>query len=184
LWHTLDDGHNWSQYAEKTDLTQPFVVDVANEGRHGFLVVVRTGDVLSRARPSSGDSPMVWVEVDVTPPTLRLFSLEHRVDSDKLVVTWNAHDKNLAAKPISFYYSTSSDGPWQLIATGLENSGRCELDLPETLSGAASPCLRVQAADRAGNFAAAEKPIPHGSIASSRPEGSILRVEPAAGPPH
>jgi hypothetical protein len=155
----------------------PLVFTAPEEGRYGFTVVVKGGSGMSGERPRAGQPPQHWVEVDVTPPTVKLFQLDLGVDDKAVKVTlrWSATDKNLTPRPITLSYAERPEGPWHSIAEKLENTGRYVWEAaPEVPLRA---YLRIQVTDRAGNVATAATTAPI-LLDASRPRGFIRGVEP------
>jgi RNA polymerase sigma factor (sigma-70 family) len=181
LWHTQDDGRTWRKFPEKTDLTKPFVLQVSDEGRHGFLVIVRSGELTSRAPPQPGEQPEVWVHVDTTSPVVHLFAPELTPgdNGDRVRIRWNAEDTNLGSHPVSLYYTHAAvhRGAWLPIASAVENSGHYDWDLP--LGVSESLRISIQVTDRAGNTTVVEQPVRRRPESPSRPEGKIFRIEPS-----
>jgi hypothetical protein len=179
LWQTQDGGSTWNKCTEN-DGKHGFTIDVPNDGRYGFILVLRSGEALSRERPAPGARPDIWVEVHTIPPVVQLFAPEFQpgADGDNLLITWNAQGQNLAAQPISLYYSESGKRPWTPIAIGVANTGRYVWEAPPDFPEQA--WLRLQVANRAGTYAAVERAIQH-IPARVQLEGKIFRVEPADG---
>jgi hypothetical protein len=155
------------------------MVEVDGEGLYGFTLVVRSGVGLGDQPPQVGDPPQVWVEVDLTKPAVRLGPIEvgRGADKGRLTITWTATDKNLGAQPITLSYARQAGGPWEPIASRLENNGRFVWQMPKDVPY--QFFVRAEAADRAGNVGADETPRPV-SVDLSLPKGVIVNVEPAA----
>jgi hypothetical protein len=67
-----------------------------------------------------------------------------------LVFEWSATDERFGDKPISIFYSSNVNGPWQPIAVNVENNG--EHAWPFLRNGARGQVFfRVEAKDAAGN---------------------------------
>ncbi|MDA0658780.1 MAG: hypothetical protein O3C60_08030 [Planctomycetota bacterium] len=177
LWSTLDDGATWVLQASDDDCVSPMRVQVNQERLHGFRLVVQTRDGLSGAAPGAGDKPDFQVLTDWTRPTAEITSVEYGQGTQQgnLVVRWTASDANLSRTPIRLEYAQSVSGPWNLIATSLENSGfftwRVDAAVPEEV------LLRIQAEDHVGNYATnyTKHPI---RTAPLRPQVQILDVRP------
>src|SRR5262249_35399679 len=75
LWYTRD-GRIWELGSVVDGGQAPLVFTAPEEGRYGFTVVVKGGSGMSGERPRAGQPPQHWVEVDVTPPTVKLFQLD------------------------------------------------------------------------------------------------------------
>ena len=133
---------------------------VDEEGIYGFRVLVINGAGHRAKPPKSGDLPDLWVGVDLTKPTARIVSAQQGTDSDAghLIITWQADDKMLAARPVSLSYSQNRAGPWLPIASGLENISRYSWAIDEHTP--ARMYLRLEVRDEAGNLGIYETPEP------------------------
>jgi len=181
LWYT-QDGRSWNKYVgrfgEDGNLKN-IAFDVAGEGLYGLTLVAKSGVGLGDRPPQIGDRPQVWIEVDLTKPTVQLQNavVGAGADKGKLSIAWIARDQNLGREPITLSYAENAAGPWTPFAEKLANSGRYVWTLPER----GIPYqfhLKVEAADRAGNIGEAitENPV---KVDLSQPKVKILNVEPA-----
>jgi hypothetical protein len=175
LWYTRD-AKDWKRHDSAPETKPPYIIEVQEEGLYGFTLLAKNGIGLSKDPPRSGDLPQVWVEVDLTRPTVAVTDVKAGY-SDKapiLTVQWKANDKNLGGQPITVSYAEKENGPWQPIVTNVENTGRCAWPLrpgvPPKLF------VRVEARDLAGNVGAAQTPAPV-QVDMSRPTVNILDVE-------
>ncbi len=154
LWGTRDGGKNWNRYTQDNDNRSPLVVTVDEEGIYGFRIVVQMAGGAAAEVPRAGDSPELWVSVDLKRPVVELTSIERGQGNiaDHLILRWQAVDNNLEPRPIGLFYSSRPSGPWSAIATNLQNTGeyawRVERYVPARFY------LRVEARDTAGNLAA------------------------------
>jgi hypothetical protein len=153
LWGTRDGGQTWRAYNRDDDNRSPLIVTVDDEGQFGFRLVVDGSGEAPSPRPAPGDSPELWVAVDLNHPTAELTAIEPGNGNlaDHLIFRWRADDDNLEQRPISFFYSSHPVGPWSAIATNLENTGqyawRVERHVPTRFY------VRLEARDSAGNLA-------------------------------
>jgi hypothetical protein len=119
----------------------------------------------------------MWVGVDFTRPEAKLISAVQGEggEADRLVITWQANDEHLAPRGISLRWSESSAGPWNTIASGLENSGRYAWRLDKRVP----PRIHVllEARDEAGNQSSHQLSEPV-SLERIRPQGRIREVRP------
>jgi hypothetical protein len=175
LWYTRD-SKDWRKHDGPPEKKPPYVIEVQEEGLYGFTLLAKNGIGLSKDPPKSGDLPQVWVEVDLTKPAVALTEVkagyENKVPA--LTIQWKASDKNLGAQPVAIAYSDKEDGPWQPIATNVENSGRFVWPLRPGLP--ARIFVRVEAKDLAGNLGMAKTPSPV-QVDLSRPIVQVLDVE-------
>jgi hypothetical protein len=156
LWGTRDSGKTWQSFAVDNDNRSPMTVNVPEEGVYGFRVVVTNGAGLGGTAPKSGDLPDVWVNVDLTKPTARIVSAQQGSDNEvgRLIISWQADDRMLAARPVSLSFSSNRSGPWLPIASGLENTGRYAWPIDSRTPS--QIFLRLEVSDEAGNIAVNE----------------------------
>jgi hypothetical protein len=177
LWITSDGGRAWASYGLDEDCRSPMLVKVDEEGLYGFRVVIETASGLRGPSPEPGDLPDMWVGVDFTRPEAKLISAVQGEggEADRLVITWQANDEHLAPRGISLRWSESSAGPWNTIASGLENSGRYAWRLDKRVP----PRIHVllEARDEAGNQSSHQLSEPV-SLERIRPQGRIREVRP------
>jgi hypothetical protein len=175
LWATRD-GRTWQRYSSEPPPSGPLVVHVAEEGRYGFSLVVKSGVGLGAPPPCPGDAPQLWVEVDETRPKVRLLHAEvgKGPESDCLLLSWMASDVNLMPHPITLSTATSRDGPWTPVAAHLENTGKYVWRMPKDVPY--QFYVRVEASDRAGNRGVDCCPEPV-KVDRARPRGTILGID-------
>jgi hypothetical protein len=175
LWYTRD-SKDWRKHEGPPEKKPPYIIEVQEEGLYGFTLLAKNGIGLSKDPPKSGDLPQVWVEVDLTKPAVALTDVkagyENKVPA--LTIQWKASDKNLGAQPVGLSYSDKEEGPWQPIATNVENSGRFAWPLRPGLPPRVF--VRIEAKDLAGNLGVAKTPSPV-QIDLSRPIVQVLDVE-------
>jgi hypothetical protein len=177
LWGTQDGGQTWRNYGIDPDNRSPIRGKVEGEGLYGFRVVVQSSSGLAGAPPVSGDRPDIWVQVDLTKPTVELIDAKSGQvqDAGTLLIRWHAEDAALADRPITLLFSDRPTGPWSTIAAGLDNTGqygwRPDARVPDRI------CLRIEARDQAGNVGTFDAPQPI-SIDRIRPGGRIQSAHP------
>jgi hypothetical protein len=174
LWITRDMGRSWNKVGEDSDHESPFEVDLGTDGLYGLSLVAKNGMGFGDRPPAAGDQPQTWVEVDKTPPQVRVFPPEMGKASDvgSLVIAWKAEDPNLGERCVSLYYTEDGRGEPKPIVTGIENSGRYVWKL----DGQVPMKFRVvvEVSDRAGNRKKAEST--EVTIDTRRPRASISRI--------
>lgn len=177
LWGTRDAGKTWRSFTLDNDNRSPLLVNVEDEGVYGFCVVVTNGAGLGGQSPKAGDLPDLWVGIDLTKPTARIVSGRQGVDGEagQLIISWQADDRTLAARPVALSFSQSRTGPWLPIASGLENTGRYAW----TIDGRtpAQFYLRLEVRDEAGNVGTHETTEPI-AIDQSRPTIRVRDIRP------
>jgi hypothetical protein len=175
LWFTRD-GRTWHKDEKAVKSGPPYVIEVEKEGMYGFTLVAKNGVGVGKQPPQSGDLPQIWVDVDLTPPTVKLMEVTHGVGSKVRDVTyhWTASDRNMARRPITLSYAERPEGPWLPLAANIENSGKHTTSLPKSCPP--SFYARVEAVDTVGNVGSDQSSKPT-SIDLSQPTVSILGVE-------
>ena len=175
LWATRD-GRAWARYSNEPPPSGPLVVQVAEEGKYGFAVVVRNGVGERSPAPKTGDVPQMWVVVDETKPAVKLHEAVagRGPDAGKLTVSWTATDERLAARPVSLSIATRPQGPWTPVALSLENTGKHVWNMPK--DHPYEFFVRVEAMDKAGNVGAATTPTPV-KVDQARPRGVITGID-------
>jgi hypothetical protein len=177
LWYTQDSGRSWQRYGQVSD-SPPFVFEVGGEGLYGLTLVARSGVGLGDRPPQVGDPPQVWVQVDLTPPKVRLDRVDvgQGQDAGKLTISYDAYDANLGRQPITLSYATDLAGPWRPIAEHVENSKRYVWQMPSGIPY--QFYVKVEATDRAGNVGADQTAQPV-KVDLSQPKSVILDIGPA-----
>ncbi len=99
LWGTRDGGKNWTKYAQDDDNRSPLIVTVDDEGLYGFRILVQNAGGAAAEPPRPGDSPELWVSVDLKRPVVELTAIERGQgnEADHLILRWRAVDNNLEA---------------------------------------------------------------------------------------
>lgn len=179
LWWT-QDGRTWTKHAAFPDAEgKNIVFEVDREGLYGITLVAKSGVGLSDRAPSSGDRPQLWIEADLTKPTVsvRNILVGQGVDKGKIKIAWTAADKNLGKDCIGLKYAEQAEGPWTAIAEKVPNTGEYTWMMP-----AAVPYqfyIKVEAVDRAGNLGEDRTPNPV-KVDLSIPRAIPLNVSPAS----
>lgn len=172
LWLTADGGATWTPANEDPDCTSPISVELPSEGVFGFHLVVTARNGLAGDPPRAGQTPDMWVIVDQSEPQVELVDALVGEGSDygKLIIHWRAQDPHLGKRPISLRYSESANGPWQVIASGLPNTGEYAWTVVPSLPK--HFFLRVEVEDRAGNVGGDNSPLPV-DLSSLVPRGTL-----------
>jgi hypothetical protein len=181
LWGTRDGGKTWRSFGVDTDKRSPMPVSVNEEGVYGFRVMVANGVGLGGKPPVAGDPPDLTIGVDLTKPTARIVSAKQGVDAEagQFVISWQADDQMLAARPVSLLFSENRGGPWLPIAAGLENTGRYAWPMDNRTPGRIY--LRLEVRDEAGNVGWDESSEPL-IIDQSHPTIRIRSIRPLGQP--
>jgi len=182
MYVTEDDGQSWRRLA---DAAPPGAAQTTSslsfnlpEGSYGLRMVVGSRAGLGRRPPKPGDYPQMRLEVDTTPPVVRMLPLQPDPNRrNALLISWTASDKNLAPSPITLEWADRSNGPWHEIATDLVHSGRYTWtitpDVPPQVY------LKVSAKDTAGNLGSDETPEPV-LVDLQEPEAQIIGLSASA----
>ncbi|MCU0719328.1 MAG: hypothetical protein MUC83_06475 [Pirellula sp.] len=175
LWGTADAGKTWDYWGDDPDRTSPFDIEVEEDGLFGFRMVIVGNNGLAQNRPKNGDDADAWVKVDTVPPKVRIQSALYGrgPEAGSLIIEYLAIDPDFGDRPISLYYSSTSDGPWQEITSGLTNSGKyawaANPNLPPEIF------LKVKAIDAAGNLSEHTMDIPI-KVQGIAPRGKIRGI--------
>jgi hypothetical protein len=153
IFMTPDNGQSWHRIGDDADKKSPAEVRLPGDGVYGIRICVTNGNGFGGKAPIRGDAPQCTLEVDTTNPFLLLRSAELLHSAGQVEIRWNATDKNLGSEPVSLFYRTSADGPWQVIAKGIKNDGAYRWAFPR--DGAAQIFFKIEVTDRAGNTAQA-----------------------------
>lgn len=167
VWAT-QDAQVWKKVMDQPPAvsTAPasILVTVTAEGRWGFKLIAKSGVGRGEPDPTRGTQPDNWVEVDITPPEVKMLgaSVSGVQDNGQVEIRWTAQDRHLAERPISLYYSTDEkpDKQWNPIASGLANDGKYIWPIPPDLPHHLA-YIKVEAVDLAGNVGVdkPEKPV-------------------------
>jgi len=181
LYITEDNGQKWFYYGHDPDRNSPMDVTVPKDGEYGLAFRVTNGLGRVDIPPQPNDLPDVRITVDRTPPIVKLMPLENAPDQEAnaVMISWSAHDQDLADRPVALFYSMTATGPWEPIADWQPNSERFIWKLPPTLD---QPFyIRLDARDKAGNVskAYAEKPF---VVDRARPRARITEIAPIGVP--
>ncbi|MDZ4819971.1 MAG: hypothetical protein SGJ20_13455 [Planctomycetota bacterium] len=183
LWMTRDSGRTWTSLGVDNDNRSPFRASVDGEGVYGFRISVLSGSGLGGAAPKNGDLPEVWIGVDLTNPQVRLTAADTgRGDrAGEVQIRWDARDEMMARRPITLQYAQQANGPWSIIASGLDNSGSFPWRIDDVALDRVF--LRIEARDEAGNVGShqtdgpvqLERVVPHVRFRDVRPTGETSR---------
>lgn len=153
LWSTRDGGDTWAVLTTDEDRQSPIDVAVAEDGVYGFVIVLEAGNGLANNPPTAGDMADVWIGVDTINPVGEITSAPYGTGqyAGHLTIKYTVEDAMLADRPISLSFAERPEGPWTLIAGGLENTGeyhwRLDQRIPQYIF------LKLAVRDAAGNVA-------------------------------
>jgi hypothetical protein len=185
LYVTQNDGGSWFKYGDDPDRQSPFQIEVPKEGVYGFALLVQSGVGLSADPPQAGQKPGIIVVVDETAPQVELLPLEQGRGGafNKLLIRWTTREVYPADKPVSLSFAADRAGPWQRIASDLEDTGSYIWTLGPGVP--AQFYLRIEVRDAAGNLQRVDTPQPV-QVDLSRPTARIVDIETTASPtaPH
>ncbi len=125
VWFTGDGGRTWRHHGDDEDRQSPYLMQVDSDGLYGVRLLVQTRVGYNVRPPGTGDPADIWINVDSTPPTARITSVEYGRDTSasQLEIHWDAQDPNLADNPITLLFSDSTEGPWRRVVVDLPNTG-------------------------------------------------------------
>ena len=158
IWITADQGQTWRRLAEDADRQSPADIDLPGEGLFGVRLVITNGNGFGGSPPTRGEQPSAWIEVDTTAPYVLLRDVDPITDGGSLTIRWSAKDKNLMSEPVSLYFRTRPEGPWQAVARGLKNDGSYRWTFPHNMGS--QFFFKIEVADQAGNIGRAETTNP------------------------
>src|SRR5262249_22625428 len=72
LWVTRDNGRTWSYLGQDADRASPFLVELPGDGVYGLKIVARSASGLGDLPPRQGEPPEIEVEIDTSPPFVRM----------------------------------------------------------------------------------------------------------------
>ena len=174
---TPDKGQTWHRLAEHPNKRSPLEISLPGDGEWGIRIVVTNGNGFGGKAPVRGDAPHCTIEVDTTSPFVQLRSTELLPSSGHVELRWNAQDKNLGTEPVSLYFRTKADGPWQIIARNVKNDGIHRWVFPRDVGP--HFFFKIEVTDQAGNVAqdVSRQPI---LIDISEPRVSVVGVSGSA----
>lgn len=178
LWYTRD-GRKWDKCPVGPQRTSPYILEVREEGLYGITLVASSGIGLKKRPPRPGDSPQVWIDVDVTKPLVRLTgcTVGSGTEADSMTINWKAADKHLGDRPITLSYAEQAEGPWSTIVANVENTGSYVWKMPTSVPQRLM--VRLEATDLAGNVGMTQTRQPV-LVDLAKPSVSILTIKPAA----
>lgn len=181
LWGTEDGGRSWNMWGSDPDRQSPFDVRVGNDGLFGFRMVIVGANGIVSNRPKNGDIADVWINVDSTPPTVKITRAVYGegLENGMLVIDYTCSDTHLVERPVTLSFSEHQAGPWTTIATGLKNTGmylwKADPNLPEHVY------LKIDVVDKAGNTGVHRLDLPI-DIKGLAPRGRIQGFRPIISP--
>jgi hypothetical protein len=155
IYLTADGGQTWQRHQEDPDRRSPAEIDLPGEGLFGIRLAITNGNGFGGTPPARGDLPTCWIEVDTTAPFVQLRPIEP-AQNGGMELRWTASDKNFGSEPISLYYKTRTDGPWQVIARSIKNDGFYRWIFPRDQGS--QFFVKIEAVDLASNVSHAETP--------------------------
>jgi hypothetical protein len=178
LFVTNDGGRTWFSRGEDPDRTSPFPVDLGGEGTFGLKLVAKSAANQGDQPPTPGEVPRTIVEVDGSPPNVRLESV--KIVGSKAVVTWQANDPHPAPRPVMISVKADTPGSvWQPITPiPVDNTGQFTWILPANCPPRVH--FRVDVVDSLGNRGIADT-TETGAVLVDRtkPKSRIIGLDPA-----
>jgi hypothetical protein len=185
LYITHNDGNDWKEFAEDSSISHDPALGKTKQGTTFDRNVILPGEgvfgltmrIYRRfdnrdLKPLPGEVPEMRIEVDQTLPDAVLFAPHRDPDQkDKLLISWNAKDRNLHPYPITLEWAKEPNGPWETIQTNLPNTGSYSWQIKPDMPAYAF--LRLKVVDLARNESIAVTQEPQ-LIDLSEPEGRLL----------
>jgi len=176
IFGSTDQGQSWRLWTSDLDKVSPVEIQVNDEGRYSFRVVVTSVGGITSDIPRAGTQPELTVDVDLTAPVPKIVAAPYGRDPSQasLQIQWECDATDLGEQPVAIAFSASASGPWTTITTATQNSGQFQWDLQPNLPK--QVYLRMAIRDLAGNkgFHQLDRPI---NIAHLIPRGRILGLE-------
>jgi hypothetical protein len=176
LFVTNDGGRTWFSHGEDPDRTSPFPIDLGGEGTFGLKLVAKSAANQGDQPPTPGEVPRTVVEVDGSPPNVKLESA--KIVGSKAIITWQANDPHPAPRPVMISVKSEAPGSnWQSITpTPIENTGQFTWTLPASCPPKVH--FRVDVVDSLGNRGSADT-TETGAVLVDRtkPKGRIIGLD-------
>lgn len=176
LFITEDNGRMWYEYGTDPDRTSPFQVRVEKSGQFGFAIRATSGIGLSENPPQPGQVPEIVVIVDrVAPqPKFGVIQQGQGLAHNQVQFSWVLTDSDLADAPVMLLKADSPSGPWEPITEWMENSGRYQWTVGQTIDRPVY--IRLEARDLAGNIGRVDLAQPL-QIDLVKPTARIIDIE-------
>ncbi len=172
VYLTSDAGQQWQRIQEDVDRKSPVELDLPGEGVFGIRLAITNGNGFGGTAPAKGEAPTCTIEVDTTSPFVQLRPLDPP-QSGMMEIRWSASDKNLGAEPVSLFYRTRADGPWQVVARNMKNDAMFRWSFPKDQGH--TFFFKVEVTDLAGNVGRAETANPI-ILDLTEPRAAVLGV--------
>ncbi len=181
LWITLDGGRTWSRRGEDPDRKSPFPVDLGGDGTYGLTLVAKSASNQGDPPPAPGDRAHYLVEVDATPPMVKLEPIRQGTGADtgKISILWHASDLHLGRAPVVISVRVEGGTAWNPITPAVENTGRFVWTVPAN----APPrfYVRIDVVDTVGNRNSDETPNGNPVVVDrARPKSRIIGLDPSS----
>jgi hypothetical protein len=178
---TQDNGRTWSRRGDDPDRQSPIQIDLGSEGTFGIKLVALSAANQGDNPPVPGEPPQMVVEVDSTPPVVRLEPIQvgSGVNTGKVAIVWQASDLHLGPKSVTISVRPEgASSAWIPIGPPVDNSGQYIWTLPANTP--AKFHVKIEAADEAGNVGSAETPENQPVLIDrSKPRSRILGLDPS-----
>lgn len=176
LYITEDHGRMWYEYGTDPDRSSPFQVRVEKSGQFGFAIRATSGIGLSENPPQPGQSPEIVVIVDHLAPQPKFGVVQQGQGAahNQIQFSWVLADSDLADSPVKLLRSDSPSGPWEPITDWMDNSGRYQWTVTQSLDRPVY--IRLEARDLAGNVGHVDLAQPL-QIDLVKPTARIIDIE-------
>lgn len=176
LFITEDNGRMWYEYGSDPDRISPFPVRVEKSGQFGFAIRACSGIGLSENPPQPGQLPEIVVIVDQVAPRPKFGAIQQGqgLAHNQIQFSWVLTDSDLPQTSVMLLKSDTPNGPWEPISGWIENSGRYQWSVDQSVDRPVY--VRLEARDLAGNIGRTELEQPL-QIDLVKPTARIIDVE-------
>jgi len=175
VWITRDDGRTWAVAEHEAASTGTLRVQVSEDGRYGFYLVLENAAGRSGPPPTAGTRPHALVVVDTAPPLLQLHAARVEFEAGgkrRVRIELSLIEEHLSEAGARIFYRACDAGSWRDGGVLSVRSGQAVWPVPAGAGPKIDVC--VTATDRAGNRAVEEL---HGIDFSRSGPPSEARVE-------
>jgi len=115
VWASSDGGNTWTTTAVASASPNSVCVDVPNDGKYGFYIVLENDGGPSAPVPTAGTAPLITVNIDTAPPTIQIHEARqaNTPDGDReLLLRTSLIEENLGPAGVRVFFRTGPDPAW------------------------------------------------------------------------